>query len=655
MKKVLSIVMTLLVAVTFMPSIGIGNADIAAAKTKNVKVNKPVKVKWQKCTAGYDKITLKWKKAKYAKKYEVQVKRPYKTWNKFKTVKKTKENKKRYTRKGKYKVKVVGKKYQVYKYSSAYTKTITSKKTLTIKKLKPGKQYKVRVRGINRKVAGKFSVVKKIKTKVKAKKKTDGTSGDRSAEERNKSDSNADKKDNSSEHNNSSANGNTSSVQQIAFAKSAVSMTVNGTETLILSNPSVADVTYTSSNTSVVEVERSSKTWAVINAKGAGEAIITAKAGDKTATCVVRVGASGEEGSLQRIYFDNTSVKVKEGAQIDLYLCAEPWHSRDKEGVKYSCEDNSIAKIITASNYSVMIRGMKAGTTTITATCSGKKATATITVEKGELNYSYEIYRLREGMLFSNGGKDNRGSMTNLMVILTTNPDPEELGFVLADAENEKLVHASNYERPSKALAAWPNEKYRDMNIPDMIDGKYVYLSIYHFEDEGTREYKLVENDSYTSTYYISPGTCKITTYDYETKYNEWLNSYLERFSEGTPKERFDEIIRTIRNEATYTKYDSYDPNNSIRLQSIPAWMTYHWDSAYHKPMIDFAKMLGATSILGYEDVGKDNSYHAYEWITFPGEKQSRYTICPDSSTAEDISKYENTITISSYERIAAF
>ncbi len=198
MKKILSIVMTLLIAVTFMPSVGIGNADIAAAKTKNVKVNKPVKVKWQKCTAGYDKITLKWKKAKYAKKYEVQIKRPYKTWSKFKTVKKSKANKKRYTKQGKYKVKVVGKRYQVYKYSSAYTKTITSKKTLTIKKLKPGKQYKVRVRGINRKVAGKFSVVKNIKTKVNGKNKSDESSTDKSKEEQNNSDSNANKQDNNS-------------------------------------------------------------------------------------------------------------------------------------------------------------------------------------------------------------------------------------------------------------------------------------------------------------------------------------------------------------------------------------------------------------------------------------------------------------------------
>lgn len=91
--------------------------------------SKVSKVELKKPTVKKKSVTIKWKKAKNAKKYKIQ----YSTSKKFKKSKtKTKE---------------------------------TSKTSFKIKGLKKGKKYYVRVRGVNGKVLGKWSTVKKIKIK----------------------------------------------------------------------------------------------------------------------------------------------------------------------------------------------------------------------------------------------------------------------------------------------------------------------------------------------------------------------------------------------------------------------------------------------------------------------------------------------------------
>ena len=125
MKKIIAIIMTLMTAVTFMPSMGIANADTVMAKAKTVKMKRPEKVKWQKCVASSDKITLKWKKSKNAKKYEV--------------------------------FQLKAKKYKKIK-------TLKARK-LMVKKLKSGTKYIFKVRGVNGKKKGSYSAKLIIKTK----------------------------------------------------------------------------------------------------------------------------------------------------------------------------------------------------------------------------------------------------------------------------------------------------------------------------------------------------------------------------------------------------------------------------------------------------------------------------------------------------------
>ncbi len=100
--------------------------EVNKKDTHLVNVDKPAKVKIKSIKAGKKKLTVKWKKAKHARKYKVYYRvKGTKKW-KSKTVKKT---------------------------------------SCTIKKLKSKKTYQVRIRAINLTLKGKYSKMKTVKVK----------------------------------------------------------------------------------------------------------------------------------------------------------------------------------------------------------------------------------------------------------------------------------------------------------------------------------------------------------------------------------------------------------------------------------------------------------------------------------------------------------
>lgn len=134
MKKMSTIILAIAIAITFMPMPG---GEAHAAKTK-----KPAKVTGVKVVAKTtSSVTLKWKKAKRTKKYQVFMKKG----SKFKKIKTTKN------------IKVV------------------------VKKLKAGTVYKFKVRGINGKKKGKYSKIIGVKTNKKSKGGKISSGGDSSS------------------------------------------------------------------------------------------------------------------------------------------------------------------------------------------------------------------------------------------------------------------------------------------------------------------------------------------------------------------------------------------------------------------------------------------------------------------------------------------
>ena len=146
--------------------------------------------------------------------------------------------------------------------------------------------------------------------------------------------------------------------------------------TVAPSNATDRSVSWKSSNTSVASVDASGKVTAV----KAGTATVTATAGGKSAS--VKVTVSKDEPvvvPVQSVSVSGTGVSggkasISVGAGLNLAATVSPSNATDR-AVSWSTSDASVA---TVSNGSV--RGLKAGTATITATAGGKSASVRVTV-----------------------------------------------------------------------------------------------------------------------------------------------------------------------------------------------------------------------------------------------------------------------------------
>lgn len=127
-------------------------------------------------------------------------------------------------------------------------------------------------------------------------------------------------------------------------------------------------VTWSSSDESVATVKDG-----VVTAVKAGSAIITAKAGDRTATCKVTVKAISE---VTGISLDKTEAELEEGESVTLKATVEATGSADKT-VTWSSSDESVATVKDGT-----VTGVKAGTAVITAKAGDKTATCTVTVKE---------------------------------------------------------------------------------------------------------------------------------------------------------------------------------------------------------------------------------------------------------------------------------
>ena len=112
----------------------------------------------------------------------------------------------------------------------------------------------------------------------------------------------------------------------------------------------------------------------VVTAKKVGSATITAKAGDKTATCAVTVVAT----QVTSITLNRTSASLKAGETVTLTATVKPDDATDKT-VTWSSSDATVA---TVSNG--VVSAKKVGTATITAKAGDKTATCTVMVVAAE-------------------------------------------------------------------------------------------------------------------------------------------------------------------------------------------------------------------------------------------------------------------------------
>ncbi len=132
--------------------------------------------------------------------------------------------------------------------------------------------------------------------------------------------------------------------------------------------PSTAAVTWDSSDKSVAKVSESGE----VEALKEGTATITAKAGDKTATCEVKVEAAAA-GDVTELTISDTSKTLKVGEKYTLTATPTPATAT----VTWESSDEAIAKVSESGE----VEAMKEGKATITAKAGNKTAECEVTVE----------------------------------------------------------------------------------------------------------------------------------------------------------------------------------------------------------------------------------------------------------------------------------
>ena len=163
-------------------------------------------------------------------------------------------------------------------------------------------------------------------------------------------------------------------VTSVSLDKTTLDLTEGDTETLTATvspdNATDKTVSWSSSDASVATVDQAGKVAAV----KAGTATITAKAGDKSATCAVTVKA--KVVAVTSVSLDKTTLDLTEGDTETLTATVDPDNATDKT-VSWSTSDSSVATVGDTGK----VTAVKAGTATITAKAGDKSATCAVTVK----------------------------------------------------------------------------------------------------------------------------------------------------------------------------------------------------------------------------------------------------------------------------------
>jgi uncharacterized protein YjdB len=108
---------------------------------------------------------------------------------------------------------------------------------------------------------------------------------------------------------------------------------------------------------------------------GAGEAIITASAGGKGATCTVTVTVP-----LNSISLSKTEQSVKVGESFTLTVSFDPTDATDKTVTWEKGSSTSVTLTPSQDGLSCTVTGASEGNANVTAKCGGKSATCAVTV-----------------------------------------------------------------------------------------------------------------------------------------------------------------------------------------------------------------------------------------------------------------------------------
>jgi len=158
-------------------------------------------------------------------------------------------------------------------------------------------------------------------------------------------------------------------VESVSLNKTELNLTKGKSEMLVATvlpeNATDKTVTWSSSDATVASVGQDGK----VTALKSGKASITAKAGEKSASCAVTVTTPVESVSL-----DRNNVTLEVGQTTTLVATIHP-NDADEKTVEWTTSNAAVATVDNGK-----VTAVKEGTATITASVGGKSATCTVTV-----------------------------------------------------------------------------------------------------------------------------------------------------------------------------------------------------------------------------------------------------------------------------------
>ena len=164
-------------------------------------------------------------------------------------------------------------------------------------------------------------------------------------------------------------------VTSVSLNKTSLALTEQETfqlsATVSPDNATDKTVTWSTANAAIATVSENG----LVTAVAEGSATITAKAGDKTATCAVTV--SKKVIPVTSVTLNKTSLTLTEQETFQLSATVSPDNATDKT-VTWSSSNTAIATV----SQDGLVSAIAVGSTTITATAGEKKATCTVTVSR---------------------------------------------------------------------------------------------------------------------------------------------------------------------------------------------------------------------------------------------------------------------------------
>ena len=187
-------------------------------------------------------------------------------------------------------------------------------------------------------------------------------------------------------------------VTNVTLNKTAIELTAGFSETLTATvepdNATDKTVTWSSNDKTIATVDANGKVTAVAE----GTATITATAGEKSATCTVKVNKVIDVTSITLNY---TALTLYEGYSYSLSADVKPDDATDKT-VTWSSDNSDIATV----NDSGRVTAVSKGTATITAKSGTASATCTVTVNSPIITISdanFKAYLTGNSKINTNG------------------------------------------------------------------------------------------------------------------------------------------------------------------------------------------------------------------------------------------------------------